>query len=525
MSGAHSPREEEESEDLFAEAEELLSPSLDALLSPISSPPSAPTYAQSFEGLKRLKKYYPYVDTDQLPKHWSSKDKPNFITLSEDGLKVHYKGTGKTHKDAAAVRATHPIPPSCLLYYYEVKIISKGRDGYMGIGLAAQGVSMNRLPGWDKQSYGYHGDDGHSFNSSGTGQPYGPTFTTGDIIGCGYNLIENNCFYTKNGVNLGVAFTDLPSVQLFPTVGLQTPGEELEANFGLEPFVYEIEQEFVILRKSINTSIRSFPVNYSEWTPMLHELVRSWIIHNGCYSAAQIFSENTHIPFTEDVTKIKRRLKIQKLVLSGRISEAISLTKRYHPSVLENDQNLLFLLNCRQFIEYICGNDSFASGESSNGNSEFNGNSNDNLMDIDEGIGGETGGTSFDATSPEVHSENGNSVDGAASSVENIERIINFGKELNAFSQELISKQGDIDTNRQMLDEAFRFIGYLDPKDKKNHENLVYLDRELVCQQLNKAIIKSETNSSKVPIEIALNQLKAVVELNNHCGAWLLDKL
>ena len=101
----------------------------------------------------------------------------------------------------------------------------------MGIGLSTQGVNMNRLPGvyilyetacnffnihltifiydlhqhigWERQSYGYHGDDGHSFCSSGTGQPYGPTFTTGDVIGCCINLIDNTCFYTKNGVNLG----------------------------------------------------------------------------------------------------------------------------------------------------------------------------------------------------------------------------------------------------------------------------------------------------------------------------------
>ena len=53
----------------------------------------------------------------------------------------------------------------------------------MGIGLADGKVNMNRLPGWEDKSYGYHGDDGHSFCSSGNGQPYGPTFTTGDVIG------------------------------------------------------------------------------------------------------------------------------------------------------------------------------------------------------------------------------------------------------------------------------------------------------------------------------------------------------
>lgn len=61
----------------------------------------------------------------------------------------------------------------------------------------------SHLSGWDKHSYGYHGDDGHSFCSSGTGQPYGPTFTTGDVIGCCVNLINNTCFYTKNGHSLG----------------------------------------------------------------------------------------------------------------------------------------------------------------------------------------------------------------------------------------------------------------------------------------------------------------------------------
>ena len=176
---------------------------------------------------ERLKMLYPMVNEEEtpLPRCWSTKarrqetgewklfsysqDKYNYIGLSQSNLRVHYKGHGKTHKDASSVRATHPIPASCGLYYFEVKIVSKGRDGYMGVGLSAQGVNMNRLPGWDKQSYGYHGDDGHSFCSSGTGQAYEPTFTTNDVIGCGLNLSDGSCFYTKNGIHLGIAFQGL----------------------------------------------------------------------------------------------------------------------------------------------------------------------------------------------------------------------------------------------------------------------------------------------------------------------------
>ena len=40
-------------------------------------------------------------------------------------------GSGKNHKDAASVRVCHSIPAACGVYYFEVKVISKGRDGYV----------------------------------------------------------------------------------------------------------------------------------------------------------------------------------------------------------------------------------------------------------------------------------------------------------------------------------------------------------------------------------------------------------
>lgn len=131
----------------------------------------------------------------------------------------------------------------------------------MGIGLSCLGVNLNRLPGWEKNSYGYHADDGCVFSSSATGQSYGPTFTTGDVVGCGFNLVSRSIFFTKNGINLGIATSDLPvilaayhnsiiypssydfqsNLPLYPAVGLQTPGEILEANFGESPFLFDFE--------------------------------------------------------------------------------------------------------------------------------------------------------------------------------------------------------------------------------------------------------------------------------------------
>lgn len=58
-------------------------------------------------------------------------------------------------------------------------------------------VSPNFNLGWDKCSYGYHGDDGNFFCSSGSGSPYGRTFSSNDTVGCGINLVSKSIFSRK----------------------------------------------------------------------------------------------------------------------------------------------------------------------------------------------------------------------------------------------------------------------------------------------------------------------------------------
>ncbi|CAG8756310.1 5037_t:CDS:2, partial [Funneliformis caledonium] len=68
---------------------------------------------------------------------------------------------------------------------------------------------------------GYHGDDGNKYNDN-YGISYGPKFITGDTIGCCLNFRNNTVFYTRNGVNLGIAFHDIKDA-LYPCVGMSSP--------------------------------------------------------------------------------------------------------------------------------------------------------------------------------------------------------------------------------------------------------------------------------------------------------------
>lgn len=49
--------------------------------------------------------------------------------------------------------------------------------------------------------------------------------------------------------------------------------------------------------------------------------------------------------------------EILKLVMCGRMGSAIEQTVRWYPGLLESNQNLMFMLKCRQFIEMVNGCD------------------------------------------------------------------------------------------------------------------------------------------------------------------------
>ncbi|KAJ8041219.1 Ran-binding protein 9 [Holothuria leucospilota] len=588
------------------------------------------------EASARIKRLYPCVDEDEtpLPRQWNSGSKPNFIALTQNNLRVHYKGAGKTPKEAASVITSHPIPPSCGIYYFEVTIVSKGREGYMAIGLSTDEFASNlsRLPGSDKHSYGYNADSGNvcnSTNNHSTGIPYGPSYTTGDVVGCGINLVDNSCFYTRNGVHLGDAFKDLPN-NLYPTVGLQTPGESVDTNFGQHPFVFDIEDMMQEMRFRTFNDIRLYPVQEDKrrWQSDLHKIVTSYLVHHGYCATAESFAKSTNQKFDEDIVSIKNRQRIQKLVLNGQLGEAIETTQRIYPGLLENNQNLEFMLKCRQFVEMVNGTESEVRGllrhrsrstsrhaspamspsrepsssginphltssdipvrrsgsdvfitkkspkspklqmqsqpqreTSSPSMSEMNalnaangqmqnGSGPRTIMDMDidephyqNGSGGSSytngepimNGTDVTNESASISNGSGNQVEDMETEERDerhsqgtwqlcggnnvaVEKMLEFGKELQAMHDRLPKESGKREANQKALQDAFSLLAYSDPWKSPVGYQLDPLLREPVCASLNSAILESQNMSKTPPLELALRQVRQTGKLMSKFG-------
>ena len=386
--------------------------------------------------------------------------------------------------------------------------------------------------GWEKNTFGYHGDDGHKFFSTGNGQQYGPTFTTGDVIGCGINLINSSCFYTKNGIHLGEAFRELPDQPLYPTVGLQTPNEELLANFGQQDFKFDFEDYLKEWRCKAQKDIEQRALENQNILGSVNEIVQGYLVHHGFVGSIEAFHEEGGTnACSESLESIKNRQMIKKLIFSGKISDAIATVDRLFPGVLDEDFNLKFMLQVRQFIEMVNGVDRLNGKEKKVGN---------NVIAVDEMVVDQCEPMSTDEylseeqiKCPKVKNGNNNGdsvVDFNGSCNKNVKKIcggkvkglkdmLQFGRDLlmNLTKQRDMQQQqqdaGDNTVNKQMykrnksmLQEAYSLLAYTDPANSPVGYQLEAAQREPVFAQLNSAILKSQGLPVKPPVNTLIGQ-------------------
>ncbi|KAI8922040.1 ran-binding protein 9-like protein [Powellomyces hirtus] len=452
-----------------------------------------------------------------LPNQWNMKDKNQSLELSANCQRISYTGLGQLDSHAAAVRSNYPIPPQCGLFYYEVTVVSKGRDGYIGIGLCTQSVQLNRLPGWEDSSWGYHGDDGQTFCGSGPGRagegrPYGPVFTTGDVIGCVVNFMNKSISFTKNGVWLGVAFPNAVDTAkldggLFPSVGLRTPGEIVEANFGQHRFQFDIEHHYKEEKARIWQEINAGPLptistesgqKSGDGSANINQLILSYLVHHGYSETAATFHQDTassissvgpaanaksaeRPPFEKE--DIRKRQLIRDHVVDGNIDDAITLLNRFYPSVLQQNRHLVFQLKSQRFIELmraIVGPSSAAA----------------DAMDID----GEAGHPSHENAEPESQ----------------LRSVVQYGQTLQGEFGAIANPHV-----QNALVETYSLLAYPEPGNSSVSYLLDPANRLLVADMVNRAILVSQERPPMPAIENVYRQATVVIQelLNGGNGA------
>ncbi|KAK9246291.1 CTLH/CRA C-terminal to lish motif domain-containing protein [Lipomyces tetrasporus] len=470
-----------------------------------------------------------------LPSCWSPEGVSQSMEIFGDMLEVKFAGPPAkgNEQEAAAVRANHPIPPQCGLFYFEVEVMSRGKDGYafplprtsthaferddqivnersfIGVGFCGPKVQLNKMPGWVSDSWGYHGDDGNTFACQNSGKQYGPTFSTNDVIGCGVNFRNGTAFYTKNGIALETAFKDLKGT-LYPAVGMRTIGEHIRANFGQREFVFDIESYMREEKAKTYKQIHTFqpPLELlggkdsasadTAITQSIHKLISSYLAHNGYVDSVRAFlgdvqketnafsapkgvsygdvnGEESEI--AENVEAINRQ-KIRTAVLEGNINRALKLTELFFPKVFEENPEILFQLKCRKFVE-LMRSCALAKEES-----EYT--DDDEMPDISK------------------DDEDTDMLDSEKPAKPNLADLLNealrYGQNLHESyrNQTLLSSTTDV---QKALNDIFALMAYPDPINSPVAYLLAEEGRAPVAEDLNSAILVSQGKSSVAPLE------------------------
>ncbi|KAK4413361.1 Ran-binding protein M [Sesamum alatum] len=285
-----------------------------------------------------------------------------FSVVGPDKLSLLYPSVNLHGHDVGVAQANRPAPMKRLLYYFEIHVKNAGSKGQIAIGFTTSAFRLRRQPGWEANSYGYHGDDGMLYRGHGKGDTFGPTYTTGDTVGGGINYATQEFFFTKNGVVVGSVYKDVKG-PVIPTVAVHSQNEEVTVNFGKDPFVfdlkaYEAEQR---AKQQIKIDNITIPQDAS------YGIVRSYLQHYGYEETLKLFDiagQSTVPPislvlengFSEEdsMYALNQRRTLRQLIKSGKIDETFSTLRKWYPQIVEDDTSTIcFLLHCQKFIELV----------------------------------------------------------------------------------------------------------------------------------------------------------------------------
>ncbi|XP_071087235.1 uncharacterized protein [Haliotis cracherodii] len=147
--------------------------------------------------------------------------------------------------------AARPLTSEC--NKFSLEIMNQGVGDYIAIGLVHRRYRMNRQPGWDPSSIGFHADDGGVFVGSGWPLRRTERCHKGDIMTCELDWDEQKVSFSRNDK---VVYTStkmrVPTGGFFPCVGLHSKGEAVRL-LDLDPWLPPKEGEMPVLPPAFDT--------------------------------------------------------------------------------------------------------------------------------------------------------------------------------------------------------------------------------------------------------------------------------
>ncbi|RVX72661.1 hypothetical protein B0A52_04059 [Exophiala mesophila] len=474
----------------------------------------------------------PPKDEDELlplPSRWNEQDKYPGLDIDHRGMTLKYNGSAsKADIEAASVRADFPMSPACGIYYFEVLLSYKSKDCAVAVGFSTAEASLERLPGWESSSWGYHGDDGKMFFGEQSGRTYGPTFGHNDVVGCGINFNTGQAFFTLNGQDLGICFRDLKKdVRYYPTVGMKkNSGSSVTANFGRQRHVFDIDERMDTERETVMREVSKAKTSAlrppRDESSLIQELVAQFLAHDGYVETAKAFAEEIRrekgfldnalpltaptVPETDDTDAVYRQ-KIRRAILSGDINQALEVTQTNFPSVLVDNPDIVFRLKCRKWVEMISKTTEINKGAeggdghtASNGHGKATATAADNEFVQDMELDEHGGGPQTNGSAKQAEPENFVEYD------QLITEAMLYGQEL---QREYRDEDGEY---ARTLQEIFSLVAYNDPKGSVHGHLLDPVGRTIVAEELNSAILVSLGRSPSAALENAWKQAEVLID-------------
>lgn len=248
------------------------------------------------------------VQQQQSP-HWSLSlfDRGRALAITPDGLRCQSREVKEWH----GCRANKGVQGSGR-FFYEATVTD---EGLCRVGWSTSQASLDL--GTDRFGYGF-GGTGKKSNAKQFDN-YGESFGMHDVIGCYLDLSKGEVSFTKNGVNLGVAFTlnAQKGQTFFPAVVLKNA--EMSFNFGAQPFKHPPSNNYVAVASAPKDCVKPNPVNSSHSQNKQNGKLKSNAPQAIIIEPSRELAEQTY----NQIQKFKKHLKnpvVKDLLIIGGVS-------------------------------------------------------------------------------------------------------------------------------------------------------------------------------------------------------------